>query len=159
MVARDSSAPATHRKKLSSAALRAMWQSSPTPEVRDLLWEIKCLQVVIMRARQLEQSLPPGEGTTDTGLILGALRGELAAESWLPEWEFEVDTCGKMPPRRMPTKIHRFLGMGRSAMCTNYSSVTVERMRALLGLAPPPEPLSQGEPSVVMLAHIAAKES
>lgn len=66
--------------------------------VRRLLWEIKCLQVVIMRARQLEQSLPPGEGTTDTGLILGALRGELAAESWLQEWEFEIDTCGKMPP-------------------------------------------------------------
>ncbi|MDO3521935.1 hypothetical protein [Ralstonia pseudosolanacearum] len=66
--------------------------------MRRLLWEIKCLQVVIMRARQLEQSLPPGEGTTDTGLILGALRRELAAESWLQEWEFEIDTCGKMPP-------------------------------------------------------------
>ena len=68
------------------------------PVVRRLLWEIKGLQVVIMRARQLEQSLPPGKGTTDTGLILGALRRELAAESWLREWEHEIDTCGKMPP-------------------------------------------------------------
>ena len=68
------------------------------PVVRRLLWEIKGLQVVIMRARQLEQSLPPGKGTTDTGLILGALRRELAAESWLREWEYEIDTCGKMPP-------------------------------------------------------------
>ena len=68
------------------------------PVVRRLLWEIRCLQVVIMRARQLEKSLPPGEGTTDTGLILGVLRRELAAESWLLEWEMELDTCGKMPP-------------------------------------------------------------
>ncbi|APF85620.1 hypothetical protein ACPPTV_16615 [Ralstonia pseudosolanacearum] len=68
------------------------------PVVRRLLWEIRCLQIVIMRARQLEQSLPLGEGTTDTGLILGALRGELAAESWLQELAFEIDTCGKMPP-------------------------------------------------------------
>ena len=36
------------------------------PVVRRLLWEIRCLQIVIMRARQLEQSLPPGEGTADT---------------------------------------------------------------------------------------------
>ena len=73
-------------------------QYGQDPVVRRLLWEIKCLQVVIRRARQLEQSIGPGEGTTDTGIILGALRSELAAESWLQEWEMEMDTCGKMPP-------------------------------------------------------------
>lgn len=68
------------------------------PVVRRLLWEIRCLQVVIMRARQLEQSMERGDGTTDTGIIVGALRRELAAETWLLEWEMELATCGKMPP-------------------------------------------------------------
>ncbi|MFV8577730.1 hypothetical protein ACNRBH_00770 [Ralstonia pseudosolanacearum] len=44
MVARDFSAPSIQRKKLSSAALRAIWQSNHTPEVRELLWEIHRLQ-------------------------------------------------------------------------------------------------------------------
>ncbi|MGA4332480.1 hypothetical protein ACI2U6_17310 [Ralstonia nicotianae] len=44
MAARDFSGPSTQRRKLSSAALRAIWQSNPTPEVRDLLWEIHRLQ-------------------------------------------------------------------------------------------------------------------
>lgn len=67
------------------------------PVVRQLLWEIKCLHVIIMRARQLEVSMGPGEGTTDTGFILRSLREELAAESWLLEWEVKLDTCGDMP--------------------------------------------------------------
>ncbi|ANH76500.1 hypothetical protein ACS15_4412 [Ralstonia insidiosa] len=41
------------------------------PVVRRLLWEVKCLHVIAMRARQLEQAMGPGEGTTDTGFILG----------------------------------------------------------------------------------------
>ena len=36
VVARDFSSPATQRKKLSSVALRAIWQSNPAPKVRDL---------------------------------------------------------------------------------------------------------------------------
>ncbi len=66
--------------------------------VRRLLWEIKCLQVVIMRARQLERSLGPTERATERGIVLGCLREELAAESWLLEWESDWDTCGRMPP-------------------------------------------------------------
>lgn len=50
MVARDFSAPSTHRKKLSSAALRAIWQSNPTPEVRALMWEIYRLQDIARQA-------------------------------------------------------------------------------------------------------------
>lgn len=50
MAARDFSAPATLRKKLSSAALRATWQSNPTPEVRALLWEIYRLQNIARQA-------------------------------------------------------------------------------------------------------------
>ena len=50
MAARDFLAPATQRKKLSSAALRAIWQSNRTPEVRDLLWEIYRLQDIARQA-------------------------------------------------------------------------------------------------------------
>ena len=50
MAARDFSAPSTQRRKLSSAALRAIWQSNPTPEVRDLLWEIHRLQDIARQA-------------------------------------------------------------------------------------------------------------
>ena len=50
MAARDFPTPATQRKKLSSAALRAIWQRNPTPEVRDLLWEIYRLQDIARQA-------------------------------------------------------------------------------------------------------------
>ena len=86
--------PALTRKRLSEI----QQQYGHDPVVRRLLWEIRCLQVVVMRARQLEQSMEPGDGTTDTGIIVGALRRELAAETWLLEWEMELATCGKMPP-------------------------------------------------------------
>ena len=86
--------PALTRKRLHDI----QQQYGHDPVVRRLLWEILGLQVVVMRARQLEQAMPPSEGTTDTGIIVSALRSELAAESWLLEWEIERDTCGKMPP-------------------------------------------------------------
>jgi len=50
MAARDFPAPATQRKKLSAAALRVIWQRNPTPDVRDLLWEIYRLQDVARQA-------------------------------------------------------------------------------------------------------------
>lgn len=50
MAARDIPSPATQRRKLSSAALHAIWQSNPTPEVRDLLWEIYRLQDIARQA-------------------------------------------------------------------------------------------------------------
>ena len=50
MATRDFPSPATQRKKLSSAALRAIWHSNPTPEVRDLLWEIYRLQDIARQA-------------------------------------------------------------------------------------------------------------
>ncbi|MBA4233892.1 MULTISPECIES: hypothetical protein [Ralstonia] len=50
MAARDFLTPAPQRKKLSSAALRAIWQSNPTPEVRELLWEIYRLQDIARQA-------------------------------------------------------------------------------------------------------------
>lgn len=67
------------------------------PVVRRLLWEIKCLHGIVMRARQLEQAMRQGERSTDTGFILGCLREELAAEDWLYEWEMEVATLGEFP--------------------------------------------------------------
>lgn len=86
--------PALPRKRLSEI----QQQYGHDPVVRRLLWEIRCLQVVVMRARQLEQSMRPGDGTTDTAIIVGALRRKLAAELWLLEWEMELATCGKRPP-------------------------------------------------------------
>ncbi|RAA12351.1 hypothetical protein [Ralstonia pseudosolanacearum] len=84
---------------LTSKRLRAIQrQYGHDPVVLRLLWEIKCLHVVVMRARQLEQSLGPGEGTTDTGIILGCLREELAGEDWLHEWEMKLATLGEVPP-------------------------------------------------------------
>ncbi|MDO3514291.1 hypothetical protein Q3P06_20535 [Ralstonia pseudosolanacearum] len=50
MATRDFPAPANRREKLSSAALRAIWQSKPSPEVRDLLWEIYRLQDIARQA-------------------------------------------------------------------------------------------------------------
>ena len=50
MAARDFSTSTTHRQKLSSTALRAIWQSNPTPEVRELLWEIYRLQDIARQA-------------------------------------------------------------------------------------------------------------
>lgn len=50
MAARDFPTPVTQRKKLSAAALRAIWQRNPTPEVRDLLWEIYRLQDIARQA-------------------------------------------------------------------------------------------------------------
>ncbi|WP_459199258.1 hypothetical protein ACQVRX_01520 [Ralstonia pseudosolanacearum] len=50
MAARGVLSPETQRKKLSSAALRAIWKSTPTPEVRDLLWEIHRLQDIARQA-------------------------------------------------------------------------------------------------------------
>ncbi|MEF2252200.1 hypothetical protein V4D00_17470 [Ralstonia solanacearum] len=50
MAARAFSSPATQRKKLSSAALRAVWQRNPTADVRDLLWEIYRLQNIARQA-------------------------------------------------------------------------------------------------------------
>lgn len=50
MAARDFPALVTERQKLSSAALRAIWERNPTPEVRDLLWEIYRLQDIARQA-------------------------------------------------------------------------------------------------------------
>lgn len=41
---------ANQREKLSSATLRAIWQCNPSPEVRDLLWEIYRLQDIARQA-------------------------------------------------------------------------------------------------------------
>ena len=50
MAARDFPAPTTQRKKLSAAALRAIWQRNPTADVRELLWEIYRLQDIARQA-------------------------------------------------------------------------------------------------------------
>lgn len=86
--------PALTRKRLREIQR----QYGHDPVVRRLSWEIKCLHIVIMRALQLEQSMGPGEGTTDTGLMLESLRDELACESWLLEWESKLATLGEWPP-------------------------------------------------------------
>ena len=50
MAAHDVPTSANQRKKLSSAALRAVWQRNPSPDVRDLLREVYRLQDVARQA-------------------------------------------------------------------------------------------------------------
>ncbi|MEX5832876.1 hypothetical protein AB3332_23130 [Ralstonia solanacearum] len=50
MAARDVPTSANQSKKLSSAALRAVWQRNPSADVRALLWEIHRLQDIARQA-------------------------------------------------------------------------------------------------------------
>lgn len=50
MTTRDFPAPSSKRTKLSAAALRAIWERNPSPDVRELLWEIHRLQDVARQA-------------------------------------------------------------------------------------------------------------
>lgn len=53
MIAREFLSPPTQRSKLTREALRAIWQRSPTAEMRELLWEIYGLQDVARQAQSV----------------------------------------------------------------------------------------------------------
>src|SRR5438445_10328445 len=77
--------------KLTAAQLRAMYECNPCPEVRELLWEIHRLRVLLLRANQLQDAYGAGCHTSFMQ-ILEALRAELHGESCVEErkaWEEE----------------------------------------------------------------------
>lgn len=67
------------RPPLTFDELRAIRERSDSPDVRALLWEIRRLQVIVLRADQLARSMPNVPGTAE-GMIANALRAELVGE-------------------------------------------------------------------------------
>ncbi len=71
---------------LSRAQLRAIGERcGDDPVVRRLLWEIRALQNLVLRAHQVAESAGPGGRTDAFGIAVEALHHELAAETWLQE--------------------------------------------------------------------------
>ncbi|MGT2457731.1 hypothetical protein ACU4GI_33045 [Cupriavidus basilensis] len=71
---------------MTEAELRAIYDRRPSPEMRRLLWEIARLHSVVRRAAQFATCFPLYDGQTTSSayhIILGALRRELAGETWL----------------------------------------------------------------------------
>lgn len=62
--------------KRSAAELRAIYERNPCPEVRDLLWEIHRLRVLLLRANQLQQAYDAGCHTSHMQ-ILEIFRAEI----------------------------------------------------------------------------------
>lgn len=93
-------------------------QHGDDPVIRRLLWEIKCLQSIIMRAQQLEQSLHPTEQATERRIARLPARKthyrNMAAEVGV-YW----DTRGKMQStlvRRVPN----FIPVEKSHAYSNF---------------------------------------
>jgi hypothetical protein len=77
--------------KRTAAELRAIYERNPCAEVRDLLWEIHRLQVLLLRANQLQQAYGGG---CHTGYmqVLETFRAEIRGEPCIEEreaWERE----------------------------------------------------------------------
>lgn len=100
---------------LSLVELRRLFAENRRDEVVvRLLWEIKALHAIARRARQLADSLPPGAGTTDDGIVLGCLRRELEVETYLNEAE---------QPGRLLT---------REEIRSRYAALSLYRLRLIL---------------------------
>ena len=100
---------------LSLVELRRLFVDNRGDEVIvRLLWEIKALHAIARRALQLADSLPAGETTTDDGIVLGCLRRELAAETYLYEAE---------QPGRLAT---------RAEIRSRYAALSLYRLRLIL---------------------------
>ena len=101
MAARDVPTSANQRKKLSSAALRAVWQRNPTPDVRDLLWEIYRLQDIARQAYGV-LTLARLWGIDKPFLArLNALDSALFAEPSLWEWPLDWSTEEEQALKRL----------------------------------------------------------
>jgi hypothetical protein len=72
------------RPKLTRTDLRKLWLSNPTPEVQTLLWEIKRLRAIVLRADQLVRTLGPLGGAQ--GMMRDGLRAELEGEPCVEEF-------------------------------------------------------------------------
>jgi hypothetical protein len=72
------------RPKLTKADLHDIGQRSNSHDVRALLWEIRRLRGLVLRADQLQRML--GEMGGAQGLVLDSLRGELEGEPCVAEF-------------------------------------------------------------------------
>lgn len=69
--------------RLTATRLRSLYLESPTPAVRELLWEIHRLRLLLLRADQLQRSM--GVCGPETSFILEIFRRELAGEPCIDE--------------------------------------------------------------------------
>ncbi|WP_155301346.1 hypothetical protein [Cupriavidus necator] len=77
--------------KLTAAQLRAFFFRRPCPEVRDLLWEIHRLRLLLLRANQLQEAMT-GANAPTTQFILDIFRREIEGEPCIKErqaWDLE----------------------------------------------------------------------
>ena len=72
------------RPKLTRADLQAIRERSDSPDVRTLLWEIKRLRGLVLRADQLTRVLGNIGGAQ--GMVLDGLRAELEGEPCVAEF-------------------------------------------------------------------------
>ncbi|RWA55363.1 hypothetical protein AU476_07600 [Cupriavidus sp. UYMSc13B] len=87
----------TNSPKQTAAQLRAIYERNPCPEVRELLWEIHRLRLLLLRANQLQHAMSGGCANS-TQLILEIFQRELAGEPCVAEREaWEREFFG--PPR------------------------------------------------------------
>ncbi|WP_432263275.1 hypothetical protein [Cupriavidus sp. TMH.W2] len=84
--------------RLTATELRTIYERNPCAEVRELLWEIHRLRLLLLRANQLQAALDGGCANS-TEFILDIFRRELAGEPCVAERrEWERSFFG--PPRR-----------------------------------------------------------
>ncbi|UIF90835.1 hypothetical protein [Cupriavidus sp. UYPR2.512] len=77
--------------RLHSAQLRAIYERNPCAEVRELLWEIHRLHILLRRANQLQEASGAGCHTSYLQ-ILETFRAELRGEPCIEErkaWDAE----------------------------------------------------------------------
>lgn len=70
--------------RLSATQLRAVYTRNPCPEVRELLWEIYRLRLLLLRANQFLEATTGGCANS-TGLIGDIFRAELQGEPCIVE--------------------------------------------------------------------------
>jgi hypothetical protein len=94
-------------QSLTSDQLRAIYEASPTPAVRRLLWEIHRLRATILAADQLNQRLvetgAAARMDTTTQLLVGALQERLKDEPVVREREvLRAETLDLLDGRKRP---------------------------------------------------------
>ncbi len=85
--------------RLTAPYLRALYQREPSPIVRELLWEVHRLRLLVLRANQLQQEMT-GAYPPATQLMLEILRREYAGEPCIEERQEWADGFfGHVPNR------------------------------------------------------------
>lgn len=72
------------KKPLTRADLQAIQERAESPDVLTLLWEIKRLRGIVLRADQLQRLM--GDVGGSVGMVLAGLRAELEGEPCVVEF-------------------------------------------------------------------------